>query len=57
MATSNAWLLPGAVAELVLIRKLAIRREERHLAGLFGSEFDIYMSKTSRWISFRTPGR
>lgn len=50
LAWGNAWLLVGAVVEVALVTLLAIVREEAHLHAVFGSEFEDYKRRTSRWI-------
>jgi len=48
-----AWLLPAALAGAVLTQKLAIAREERHLAARFGPAWEDYKARTPRWLFFR----
>lgn len=45
-----AWFLPLGLAAAILVQKLAIEREERHLAARFGGEWQAYAEKTPRWI-------
>jgi protein-S-isoprenylcysteine O-methyltransferase Ste14 len=45
-----AWLLPAAFVAAALTQKLAIEREEKHLASRFGEEWDAYAARTPRWI-------
>ena len=45
-----AWLLVMVPVAVVLVTMLAIRREERHLAALFGSDWTAYAARTSRWF-------
>ena len=48
-----AWLIPAALAGAVLTQKLAIEREERHLAPRFGPAWEDYRARTPRWLFFR----
>jgi protein-S-isoprenylcysteine O-methyltransferase Ste14 len=47
------WLVMAAVAGAVLTQKLAIEREERHLAARFGEAWLDYAVRTPRWLFFR----
>jgi protein-S-isoprenylcysteine O-methyltransferase Ste14 len=47
------WLVLAGLAGAVLTGKLAIEREERHLAARFGSEWQDYAARTPRWLFFR----
>ena len=47
------WLVMAAVAGAVLTQKLAIEREERHLAARFGEAWQDYAARTPRWLFFR----
>lgn len=50
LAFGNLWLIvTGLVAALVVL-KLAIEREERHLEALFGPAWLAYRSRVRRWI-------
>jgi len=44
------WFVPLAFAAALLVERLAIRREEAHLASRFGAEWDAYAAKTPRWF-------
>lgn len=44
------WLVPATFLAALAVDRLAIRREETHLALRFGSEFTAYMRRTPRWI-------
>jgi protein-S-isoprenylcysteine O-methyltransferase Ste14 len=45
------WLLVlAAPIALLATRKLAVEREERHLAHRFGAEWQDYASRTGRWF-------
>jgi protein-S-isoprenylcysteine O-methyltransferase Ste14 len=48
-----AWLVIAAPAAAFLTRKLAIEREERHLAARFGADWEAYAARTPRWLIFR----
>jgi len=49
-AFGNAWFLPAALGAAKLVSLLAIRREEAHLAALFGPAWSTYAQRTSRWL-------
>lgn len=44
------WFLPAGLAAAFLVQKLAIEREERHLAEKFGKAWDAYAASTPRWL-------
>lgn len=44
------WLLPLAVLQALLLDRVAIPREERVLAELFGEGFGAYRARVRRWI-------
>jgi protein-S-isoprenylcysteine O-methyltransferase Ste14 len=46
------WLVIAALVGAVLTRKLAIEREERHLAARFGEAWAEYAARTPRWLWF-----
>jgi protein-S-isoprenylcysteine O-methyltransferase Ste14 len=48
-----AWLLPAAFIGAGITQKLAIEREERHLALKFGEAWERYAAATSRWLGWR----
>ena len=48
-----AWLLLAAPVAAFLTQKLAIEREERHLAARFGADWQAYAARTPRWLFFR----
>ncbi|PZF77089.1 isoprenylcysteine carboxylmethyltransferase family protein [Aestuariivirga litoralis] len=50
LAFGIAWLVPAALAAAFATRKLAIEREERHLALRFGQEWTTYAARTPRWL-------
>lgn len=45
-----AWFLPFALIAAFATQKLAIEREERHLAARFGKKYRDYAKKVRRWI-------
>lgn len=50
LAFCNLWfLLAAAVASFAVLR-LAVLREERHLAARFGAAWEDYRSRTGRWF-------
>jgi protein-S-isoprenylcysteine O-methyltransferase Ste14 len=46
----NLWFVICALAAALVVDRLAIRREERHLAARFGAAWADYSSKTPRWL-------
>jgi len=44
------WLVIAAAAGAVLTQKLAIEREEQHLAARFGQDWQDYAARTPRWL-------
>jgi protein-S-isoprenylcysteine O-methyltransferase Ste14 len=50
LAFSNLWFIVAAASVTLLVDRLAIRREEAHLAARFGAEWDAYAARTPRWI-------
>lgn len=50
LAFGIAWLVPAALAAAFATRKLAIEREERHLALRFGQDWATYAARTPRWL-------
>ena len=44
------WLVLAAPIALLLTRKLAVEREERHLARRFGQAWQDYARTTHRWL-------
>lgn len=51
-AFANIWFLALLPATVSLVTMLAIHREERHLAALFGGAWTAYAARTPRWIGF-----
>jgi protein-S-isoprenylcysteine O-methyltransferase Ste14 len=47
---ANVWLLMLAAVAVIAVDRLAIRREERHLAALFGEDFKRYAARVPRWV-------
>ena len=45
-----AWLIPAALAGAYATHRLAIRREEEHLALRFGKDWADYAARTPRWL-------
>lgn len=59
LALAWPWLLATTAAAVVLVDRLAIRREERHLSARFGPAFADYARRVPRWFGFprrRDPG-
>ena len=52
LAWNALWFLPLALCGAALVEMLAIRREEAHLALLFGPEWAAYAAKTPRWLKW-----
>jgi protein-S-isoprenylcysteine O-methyltransferase Ste14 len=52
LAWNAFWFLPLAFCAAALVEMLAIRREEAHLALLFGPEWAAYAAKTPRWLKW-----
>ena len=50
LALGNLWLLAGAFLAAFAVTKLAIEREEKHLARKFGSAWHHYAKKVRRWF-------
>lgn len=46
----NPWFFVAAPMAAIMVHKLAILREESHLASLFGSDWEEYRQATPRWI-------
>jgi protein-S-isoprenylcysteine O-methyltransferase Ste14 len=44
------WLIILAPVAAFITQKLAIEREEKHLAKLFGTEWQTYAAKVRRWL-------
>lgn len=48
------WLVLAAPIAAFAVQKLAIEREERHLAARFGAAWRDYAARTPRWLFFRS---
>lgn len=48
--TGSIWFLPAALVFVMAVTQLAIIREERHLAALFGEEWEVYAARVRRWL-------
>lgn len=53
LALPSLWMAAGALLAAALVDRLAIRREERHLAARFGQAFADYAGRVPRWIGLR----
>ncbi len=53
LVLTNAWLLLAAVAQTWLVSRLAISREEAHLAIRFGDAWTAYAAQVPRWLRLR----
>lgn len=53
LATPSAWMVAGALLAALLVDRLAIRREERHLSARFGQAYADYAARVPRWIGSR----
>ncbi len=53
LAIGNPWFLAAALAAALAVTGLAIRREEAHLAALFGEDWQRYAARTGRWLGRR----
>lgn len=49
----NAWFFVVAPVAAFATDRLAIRREERHLAALFGAAWSDYAGRVPRWLGRR----
>jgi len=52
LAFANPWLVPAALAAAFGVARLAIRREEAHLAANFGGAWEAYSRRTARWFGW-----
>lgn len=50
VAFGNPWFIPCALVAAFAVNRLAIRREEAHLAALFGPAWHDYAARTGRWL-------
>ena len=53
VAIPSAWMVAGALLAALLVDRLAIRREERHLSARFGRAYADYVARVPRWIGIR----
>lgn len=53
LAFGNPWFLPAAAGAALAVRRLAILREEAHLAARFGPAWEAYAARTGRWFGRR----
>lgn len=51
----EAWLLPLAFLAAYATQRLAIVREEAHLAAKFGLSWKDYAHRVPRWLDFKVP--
>ena len=49
-ATKNVWFVIAGVVFAILVTRLAIVPEERHLEEKFGDAYRDYKARTRRWI-------
>ena len=49
-ALGSRWFLFGAAALILLLQELAIKREEKHMAAIFGAQWADYTKSVRRWI-------
>ena len=50
LVTGIAWFIPLGLVAAFATQKLAIEREEKHLAQRFGKRFHDYAKRVRRWI-------
>jgi protein-S-isoprenylcysteine O-methyltransferase Ste14 len=50
LAVGSLWGLAAAAADALLTHRLAVLREERHLAERFGDPWRRYAGRTPRWV-------
>ena len=50
LATGNAWQLAAAAILFVLLREMAVKREEAHMAARFGKAWTDYTTRVRRWL-------
>ncbi len=49
-ATGIAWFWVATAVDAVLLKELAIKREEAHMAARFGDAWERYRGRVPRWI-------
>lgn len=54
LAFANPWFFLAAGMSVALVTRLAIVREEAHLAALFGRDWEAYRRRTNRWFGRRS---
>lgn len=52
-ALANPWFFLAVGASVAAVTRLAIVREEAHLAALFGRHWEAYRRRTNRWFGRR----
>lgn len=52
LAFANLWYAVAAAVMALLVHRLAILREEAHLAARFGKAWNDYAARTPRWLFF-----
>jgi protein-S-isoprenylcysteine O-methyltransferase Ste14 len=57
IAFAKSWFVVMALLAAVIVDRLAIRREERHLAEKFGTAWADYAARTPRWLLALRPSR
>jgi protein-S-isoprenylcysteine O-methyltransferase Ste14 len=50
LVLDTAWLLLSVPVVSAAVQKLAIEREERHLAAVFGGGWEAYRRRVRRWV-------
>lgn len=50
MLVGDAWFFIAAIAAVLAMTLISIRREEMHLLARFGADFERYSRRTPRWI-------
>lgn len=55
LALHDAWFFLAASAAAAALTKLAIEREEAHMAGLFSNDWTEYTTRTARWLGTPRP--
>jgi len=50
LISSEPWLVLLAVPASFAVQKLAVEREERHMAALFGAAWVSYTKRVRRWL-------
>jgi protein-S-isoprenylcysteine O-methyltransferase Ste14 len=53
VALGTVWLILAAGVAAVLMHRLAVLPEERHLAAAFGTDWTDYAAVTPRWVGVR----